>query len=103
MGRRKKCKGYELEKGNYELSCNKNAHEVFDKVKFKVGNDGLKFENDRVTGNKVENEDQITESVETLKKQMLAAAENLDFERAAELRDKIKKLTDFEILDGEVF
>ncbi len=48
-------KGYELDKGNYELSCNKNAHEVFDKVKFKVGNNGLKFENDRVTGNKVEN------------------------------------------------
>ena len=55
-----------------------------------------------LTGQKVEKEDQITESVETLKKQMLAAAENLDFERAAELRDKIKKLTDFEVLDGEV-
>ena len=48
-------KGYELEKGNYELSCNKNAHEAYNSVKFKVGNDGLKFENDRYTGHKVEN------------------------------------------------
>lgn len=55
-----------------------------------------------LTGQKVENEIQITESVETLKKQMLAAAEDLNFELAAELRDKIKKLTDFEVLDGEI-
>jgi len=55
-----------------------------------------------LTGQKVENETQITESVETLKKQMLAAAEDLNFELAAELRDKIKKLTDFEVLDGEI-
>ncbi len=55
-----------------------------------------------LTGQKVEKEDQITESVESLKKQMLTAAEDLNFELAAELRDKIKKLTDFEVLDGEI-
>ncbi len=54
-----------------------------------------------LTGQKVEKEDQINESVESLRKQMLAAAEDLNFELAAELRDKIKKLTDFEISDGE--
>ena len=54
-----------------------------------------------LTGNHTESEKQIAQSVESLKKEMLAAAENLDFERAAELRDQIKKLTDFELLEGE--
>jgi excinuclease ABC subunit B len=54
-----------------------------------------------LTGNHTESDKQIAQSVESLKKEMLAAAENLDFERAAELRDQIKKLTDFELLDGE--
>ncbi len=34
----------------------------------------------------------VEERIEDLKAQMLAAAENLEFERAAELRDMIKKL-----------
>ncbi|MBE6446095.1 MAG: excinuclease ABC subunit UvrB [Alphaproteobacteria bacterium] len=54
-----------------------------------------------LTGNSQSKTVKIEESVEELKKQMLAAAEDLDFERAAELRDKIKKLTDIELMDGE--
>ncbi|MCQ2799352.1 MAG: glycoside hydrolase family 3 C-terminal domain-containing protein [Bacilli bacterium] len=48
-------KGYELDEGKYEISANKNAHEEFDSVKFNVKKGGIKFENDRFTGNKVEN------------------------------------------------
>ena len=48
-------KGYELDDGKYELMINKNAHEMYDSVKFNVVNGGIKYENDRFTGNKVEN------------------------------------------------
>ena len=41
--------------------------------------------------------DQVPETVEELRKQMLAAAEDLDFERAAQLRDRIKKLEELEL------
>jgi excinuclease ABC subunit B len=42
----------------------------------------------------------IPELVEQLRQQMFAAAEELDFERAAQLRDRIKALTDAELLFG---
>ena len=48
-------KGYELDGGDYELSVNKNAHKAYGYVKFKIANGGIKYENDRFTGNKVEN------------------------------------------------
>ncbi|WP_195336357.1 excinuclease ABC subunit UvrB [Paraclostridium bifermentans] len=38
------------------------------------------------------NEDSIRESIENLKVEMMEAAQNLQFERAAQLRDKIKEL-----------
>ena len=50
-----------------------------------------------LTGNTVKDIEQVPEKVEDLRKQMLAAAEDLDFERAAELRDRIKKLEELEI------
>ncbi|EQK41420.1 excinuclease ABC subunit B [[Clostridium] bifermentans ATCC 638] len=40
------------------------------------------------------NEDSIRESIEDLKVEMMEAAQNLQFERAAQLRDKIKELED---------
>lgn len=40
------------------------------------------------------NEDNIRESIENLKVEMMEAAQNLQFERAAQLRDKIKELED---------
>lgn len=40
------------------------------------------------------NEDSIRESIENLKVEMMEAAQNLQFERAAQLRDKIKELED---------
>ncbi|MCQ2799083.1 MAG: glycoside hydrolase family 3 C-terminal domain-containing protein, partial [Bacilli bacterium] len=48
-------KGYELDGGNYEISINKNAHEVIDTVSFKVKEGGIQYENDRYTDHKVEN------------------------------------------------
>ena len=48
-------KGYELDAGKYTISLNKNAHEVFDHVNFNVPKGGIKYENDRFTGHKVEN------------------------------------------------
>lgn len=42
----------------------------------------------------VNNEDSIRESIENLKAEMMEAAQNLQFERAAQLRDKIKELED---------
>ncbi|MBT0665183.1 excinuclease ABC subunit UvrB [Geobacter pelophilus] len=39
----------------------------------------------------------IPKMVKDLRKQMLAAAKNLEFEKAAELRDRIKKLEDMEL------
>ena len=47
--------GYELDAGEYTLSLNKNAHEVLDELKFQVASGGIKYQNDRYTGNKVEN------------------------------------------------
>ena len=48
-------KGYELDGGEYELSVNKNAHEAYESVKFSIADGGIQYENDRFTGNKVEN------------------------------------------------
>lgn len=48
-------KGYELDAGKYSLSVNKNAHEAYDAVEFQVQDNGIKYENDRYTDNKVEN------------------------------------------------
>ncbi|MCQ2799088.1 MAG: glycoside hydrolase family 3 C-terminal domain-containing protein, partial [Bacilli bacterium] len=48
-------KGYELDAGDYALLLNKSAHETYDEVDLKVTADGIKYENDRFTGNKVEN------------------------------------------------
>ena len=57
----------------------------------KVIPDLIKDFND-LTGTKIESVEDLPDSVEILKQQMRAAAENLDFEKAAKLRDKIKKL-----------
>ena len=48
-------KGYELDGGKYIVSANKNAHEVYSSVELNIVDEGIKFENDRVTGYKVEN------------------------------------------------
>ena len=48
-------KGYELDGGDYELVLGKNAHEEIETVPFKVAESGIKYENDRFTGHKVEN------------------------------------------------
>lgn len=82
-----------------QIAFNLENHIVPKGIKKEIP-DLIKDFND-LTGQKVEKEDQISESVESLKKQMLTAAEDLNFELAAKLRDKIKKLTDFEISDGE--
>ena len=48
-------KGYELEGGDYEVSINKSAHEVYDKVAFKIQKNGFWYKYDRYTGYTVEN------------------------------------------------
>ena len=48
-------KGYELDGGDYQLVLGKNAHEEIETLKFKVAEGGIKYENDRFTGHKVEN------------------------------------------------
>ena len=48
-------KGYELDAGKYTLTVNKNAHEEYDSLDFKIGGKGIQYENDRFTGHKVEN------------------------------------------------
>ena len=48
-------RGYELEKGVYHLSLNKNAHEEIANIEFKVDEAGIQYENDLYTGGKVEN------------------------------------------------
>ena len=52
-----------------------------------------------LTGTKVESVEEVPETVENLKKQMLAAAEDLNFELAAQLRDRIKKLSELELAE----
>ncbi len=52
-----------------------------------------------LTGTKVESAEKLPDSVEELKKQMLAAAEDLNFELAAHLRDRIKKLSELELAE----
>jgi excinuclease ABC subunit B len=39
----------------------------------------------------------IPKTVKKLRKEMLAAAKQLDFEKAAELRDRVKKLEELEL------
>ena len=48
-------KGYELDAGQYQVLLAKNAHEFYGSVKMNVAEGGIQFENDRYTGNKVEN------------------------------------------------
>jgi len=43
-------------------------------------------------------EKQISKEINRLEKDMLAAAKNLEFEKAAELRDQLKKLRDSVLL-----
>ena len=47
--------GYELDGGEYQLSVNKNAHEAYGYVDFKIADGGIQYRNDRFTGNPVEN------------------------------------------------
>ena len=54
-----------------------------------------------LTGTTVKQIEQVPESIETLKKKMVQAAENLQFEKAAEIRDKIKKLQDLELSEWD--
>ena len=49
-----KFKGYELEKGTYEIALSKNAHEELDSVSLQVAKD-IKYDKDRYTGNEVKN------------------------------------------------
>ena len=48
-------KGYELDEGEYQIILGKNAHEEIDSVSFIVDQGGIKYENDRFTGNEVKN------------------------------------------------
>ena len=48
-------KGYELEGGQYIISANKNAHEVYNSVELNIAEEGIKFDKDRVTGHEVTN------------------------------------------------
>ena len=48
-------KGYELDAGEYAVLLAKDAHEFYGQVKFNIANGGIQYENDRFTGNKVEN------------------------------------------------
>ena len=80
---------------NKQMAFNKE-HNITPKGIQKAIPDLIKDFND-LTGNTVKNIEEVPETVEDLKKQMLAAAEDLDFERAAKLRDRIKKLEELEI------
>ena len=48
-------KGYELDGGQYAVMLGKNAHEFYGQVPLQVIEGGIKYQNDRFTGNKVEN------------------------------------------------
>ena len=48
-------KGYELDGGDYRIILGKNAHEEIDAINLRVAEGGIKYENDRFTGHKVEN------------------------------------------------
>ncbi|MBQ3695594.1 MAG: excinuclease ABC subunit UvrB [Alphaproteobacteria bacterium] len=78
-----------------QMAFNKE-HNITPKGIQKAIPDLIKDFND-LTGNTVKDIDEVPETVEDLKKQMFAAAEDLDFERAAQLRDRIKKLEELEI------
>ncbi|MBQ4472190.1 MAG: excinuclease ABC subunit UvrB [Alphaproteobacteria bacterium] len=78
-----------------QMAFNKEHH-ITPKGIQKAIPDLIKDFND-LTGNTVKDVEQVPETVEDLKKQMLAAAEDLDFERAAQLRDRIKKLEELEL------
>ena len=78
-----------------QMAFNKK-HKITPKGIQKAIPDLIKDFND-LTGNTVKDIEQVPEKVEDLRKQMLAAAEDLDFERAAQLRDRIKKLEELEL------
>ena len=78
-----------------QMAFNKKHH-ITPKGIQKAIPDLIKDFND-LTGNTVKNIEEVPETVEDLRKQMLAAAEDLDFERAAQLRDRIKKLEELEL------
>ncbi|MDD6301707.1 MAG: glycoside hydrolase family 3 C-terminal domain-containing protein [Bacillales bacterium] len=48
-------KGYELDGGDYAVSINKNAHESYGEVKYKIGEEGIQYRTDRFTGHEVVN------------------------------------------------
>ena len=81
-----------------QMAFNKE-HNITPKGIQKAIPDLIKDFND-LTGNTVKDMEQLSERVEDLRKQMLAAAEDLDFERAAKLRDRIKKLEEWELRDA---
>ncbi len=78
-----------------QMAFNKE-HNITPKGIQKAIPDLIKDFND-LTGNTVKDIDEVPETVEDLRRQMFAAAEDLDFERAAQLRDRIKKLEELEL------
>ena len=78
-----------------QMAFNKE-HNITPKGIQKAIPDLIKDFND-LTGNTVKDIDAVPETVEDLRKQMFAAAEDLDFEHAAKLRDRIKKLEELEL------
>ena len=78
-----------------QMAFNKE-HNITPKGIQKAIPDLIKDFND-LTGNTVKDIEAVPETVEDLRKQMFAAAEDLDFERAAQLRDRIKKLEELEL------
>ena len=48
-------KGYELDEGTYQLSLNKNAHEEYSHIEFRVAEGGIQYDKDLYTGYTVEN------------------------------------------------
>jgi excinuclease ABC subunit B len=99
--RREKQVEYNTAKGITPASIRKNIESILDSVFERA--DRVEVPKPRTLHEAIEQEEfradprALKKRIEVLKKQMLKAASNLEFEEAAKLRDEVKKLEDLEL------
>ncbi|MEM7680006.1 MAG: excinuclease ABC subunit UvrB [Pseudomonadota bacterium] len=97
--RREKQEEYNKEHGITPESVRKNLSDILDSV-FEQGERGKVVESLRdgsAAAEFLHDPKALRKHIETLRKEMLTAAENLEFEEAARLRDEIKRLEEQEL------
>ncbi|MCF8495582.1 MAG: excinuclease ABC subunit UvrB [Alphaproteobacteria bacterium] len=96
--RREKQKEYNTAHGITPESVRKNLDSIFDSVFERADHVNIPYTiHDREQEEFIHDPQKLKKKIETLRKQMIKAAGNLEFEEAAQLRDQLKKFEELEL------